>query len=50
MTLELSNGATVRWGSAVENSYKAAVLEVLLEERSASYYDVSVPSSPATRP
>ncbi|ROR71837.1 cell division protein FtsQ/DivIB [Bogoriella caseilytica] len=50
VTLELSNGATVRWGSAVENSYKAAVLEVLLEERSASYYDVSVPSSPATRP
>lgn len=50
VTLELSEGATVRWGSAEENGYKAAVLTVLLEERDASYYDVSVPSSPATRP
>lgn len=50
VTLELGDGATVRWGSAEENEYKAAVLEVLLEANSASYYDVSVPSSPATRP
>lgn len=45
VTLELVDGAEVRWGSVSESALKAAVLE-MLREREASVYDLTVPSSP----
>ena len=48
ITLHLTGDAEVRWGSAAQSVEKAAVLRALLHHK-ASYYDVSVPSEPATR-
>ncbi|KIQ61778.1 hypothetical protein TR51_21135 [Kitasatospora griseola] len=44
--LQLSSGATVRWGSAEETPRKARILTALLG-RKASNYDVSAPDAPA---
>jgi cell division protein FtsQ len=44
---DLKSGATVRWGSADEPEFKAAVLEALLLRR-AQIYDVSAPELPTT--
>lgn len=50
ITLRLVGGAQVRWGSADESGEKAVVLRALLRHSaSATFYDVSVPSQPATR-
>jgi len=45
ITLELADGATVRWGGPEESDLKAAVLAVL-REREAGVYDVTVPRAP----
>lgn len=45
--LDLKSGALVRWGSADEPEFKAAVLEALLLRR-AQIYDVSAPELPTT--
>lgn len=47
ITLELTDGAEVRWGGPDESALKAAVLEVL-REQPAAVYDVTVPRSPTT--
>jgi len=47
ITLVLSDGRTVRWGSADQSEEKARVLAALLEQP-ARVYDVSVPSQPTT--
>ncbi|MDR0849442.1 MAG: FtsQ-type POTRA domain-containing protein [Propionibacteriaceae bacterium] len=47
-TIHLATGGTVMWGSAEESDLKGQVLAALLSV-SASYYDVSSPSHPATR-
>ncbi|UNX55980.1 cell division protein FtsQ/DivIB [Georgenia sp. TF02-10] len=47
VVLTLQDGATVRWGSAEEGEFKAAVLQVLRQEP-AKVYDVSIPRSPTT--
>lgn len=44
----LDSGATVRWGGNSENELKLAVLETLLGEVEAHFYDVSSPRSPIT--
>ncbi len=49
ITLVLSDGRHVVWGSAEESSRKVDVLAVLLEQQRASVYDVSVPEEPTTR-
>jgi cell division protein FtsQ len=48
ITLKLTGGRTVMWGSAEDSQQKAAVLAVLLERR-ADEIDVSVPGRPTTR-
>ena len=48
ISLQLTGGATVMWGSADESGSKAAVLEVLLR-REARVYDVTAPGRPTTR-
>lgn len=48
VTLALSSGAQVVWGSADESERKAAVLRILLA-RPAQVYDVSAPGTPVTR-
>ncbi|MGH8940816.1 MAG: cell division protein FtsQ/DivIB, partial [Actinomycetes bacterium] len=48
LTLRLSRGRTVVWGSPERGERKAAVLAVLLT-RKASAYDVSAPDTPTTR-
>jgi len=48
ITLRLSDGRTVMWGSADQSDQKAAVLAVLLEQK-AQHIDVSVPGRPTTR-
>ncbi len=45
ISLELTDGAEVLWGSVEESELKAAVLAVL-REREASVYDVTVPRAP----
>lgn len=45
--LDLKSGSTVRWGSADEPEFKAAVLDALLTRR-AQIYDVSAPELPTT--
>jgi cell division protein FtsQ len=45
--LDLKSGSTVRWGSADEPEFKAAVLDALLSHR-AQIYDVSAPELPTT--
>jgi cell division protein FtsQ len=47
VTLHLAHGVTVRWGDASDSAFKAQVLASLMTHH-ASYYDVSVPSQPAT--
>lgn len=47
LTLQLTDGREVRWGSAEENAEKVKVLTVLLEQP-AHIYDVSVPAQPTT--
>ena len=47
--MELTNGATVRWGGPGDSADKAAVLLRLLVEEATSY-DVSVPARPAITP
>ncbi len=44
----LHSGAVVRWGGNSDNELKAAVLDTLLAEVEASFYDVSSPRSPIT--
>ncbi|HZK04886.1 MAG TPA: FtsQ-type POTRA domain-containing protein [Actinomycetaceae bacterium] len=44
----LDSGATVRWGDNSGNELKAAVLDTLLAEVKASFYDVSSPRNPIT--
>lgn len=48
ITLSLTDGRKVRWGSAAETDQKVQVLNVLLHQR-AKVYDVSVPAQPTTR-
>jgi cell division protein FtsQ len=48
ITLELTGGSTVVWGSADESGDKAAVLEVLLHQE-AKVYDVTAPGRPTIR-
>lgn len=50
ITLVLRDGRQVLWGSADESELKAQVLDKLLVSQQAGVYDVSVPSSPTTRP
>jgi len=45
--LDLKSGSIVRWGSADEPEFKAAVLDALLSRR-AQIYDVSAPELPTT--
>lgn len=47
ISLELTDGRRVVWGSASQSQEKAAVLEALLRQ-DASVYDVSVPGNPTT--
>ena len=47
ITLALTDGRTVVWGSATESSQKAEVLQALLQH-DAKTYDVSVPGQPTT--
>lgn len=47
ISLHLTGGRTVMWGSAEESAEKAAVLAVLLEQK-ADRIDVSVPARPTT--
>lgn len=46
VTLLLTDGRTIRWGSASESTFKAQVSRILLRE-SAAVIDVSVPDRPA---
>ena len=48
ISLVLKDGRTVIWGSADESDAKADVIAILLTTVTASVYDVSVPSKPAT--
>jgi len=48
VTLALSGGRTVRWGTDEDGDLKAKVLALLLAERPASVYDVSDPTRPVT--
>jgi cell division protein FtsQ len=48
--LTLITGATVFWGSADQSDLKAEVAATLVATVPASYYDVSAPAFPATRP
>ena len=47
VVLELTNGATVRWGDASQGAVKAEVLLALMK-RVAKVYDVSAPYPPTT--
>jgi cell division protein FtsQ len=47
ITLRLSDGRRVRWGSAEHSADKVSVLAVLLR-LPARVYDVSVPAQPST--
>jgi len=48
VTLALSGGRTVRWGTDEDGDLKAKVLALLLDQRPASVYDVSDPTRPVT--
>ena len=48
VTVKLTDGTTVIWGSAADATTKAAVLQTLMR-RSAQVYDVSTPSVAVTR-
>ncbi|MDT0309180.1 FtsQ-type POTRA domain-containing protein [Streptomyces sp. DSM 44917] len=48
ITLELSDGRTVRWGSAEDSEAKAEALAAVMNAAGdARYFDVSVPTAPA---
>ncbi len=47
ITLKLTDGATVAWGTSGKNEFKAQVLGIILKQQ-ASHYDVSAPSAPVT--
>ncbi|MGP3970574.1 cell division protein FtsQ/DivIB [Streptomyces sp. 6N223] len=48
ITLELSGGRTVRWGSAEDSAAKADTLVLVMKAaEDATHFDVSVPSAPA---
>lgn len=47
ITLNLSDGATVAWGTSGNNEFKAEVLGIILQQE-ASHYDVSAPTAPVT--
>jgi len=48
VTLELTGGRTVLWGSAERGVAKTKALAAVMKaERDARYFDVSVPSAPA---
>lgn len=48
LTLTLEGGRTVHWGTAEDAKLKAKVLAVLLDQRPATVYDISVPTRPVT--
>lgn len=48
VTLSLSSGRSVVWGTAEDSTLKAEVLQVLLAQRPATTYDVSAPHRPVT--
>jgi len=48
ITLHLKDGGEVRWGSSTHSVEKATVLRALMQHK-AAFYDVSVPSQPATK-
>lgn len=48
ITLQLTGGVTVQWGSAAESENKAQVLAILLD-KDVKEIDVSVPGRPTTR-
>lgn len=48
VTLDLDGGRKAYWGEATQNAKKAKILAALLTQ-SASFYDVSSPSTPVTR-
>jgi len=48
ITVELSRGREVVWGSAEDGAQKAAVLTALMKAQpQAAHFDVSAPSAPA---
>lgn len=49
ITLKLSEGRTVIWGSSERSDYKAEVLLALLKAHKGTVYDVSAPDWPAVR-
>ncbi|QPK81871.1 FtsQ-type POTRA domain-containing protein [Schaalia sp. ZJ405] len=48
LTLTLTSGAKVAWGTVEDSPLKAQVLSVLVNQRDASVYDVSSPAHPVT--
>lgn len=48
ITLALTSGANVKWGTVKDSPLKARVLSVLLSQRGATTYDVSAPAHPVT--
>ncbi|MGC5626843.1 cell division protein FtsQ/DivIB [Georgenia sp. Z1344] len=48
ITLTLTDGAEVLWGSSEESTLKSEVLLVLIEQSPSSRYDVSIPTRPTT--
>ena len=49
ITLVLTRGRVVAWGSADRSADKARVLPVLLEQKHARYVDLTDPDQPFTR-
>ncbi len=49
VTLNLVGGSTVIWGTSNDNALKAEVLQILVEQRPSSAYDISDPTRPTTR-
>jgi len=48
ITVELSGGRDVMWGSEEDGSLKASVLTALMKARpGAAHFDVSAPTAPA---
>jgi len=48
VTMSLTGGRTVRWGTGDDSDFKARVLGVLLSQRPSTTYDVSTPTRPVT--
>lgn len=49
VTLLLNTGQTVIWGTPDQSALKGQIVELLIEQRDASTYDVSDPERPSTR-